>query len=157
MRRPKDRMELLFPILASGDQAKVRVEASKLLKEIDDDIRALNREARLIREMVGRYGGAVDGLTSKDRSAKVRDAALALAAGGRKELTSQDVIDYLADKEAITFDVRRPASMAGSILTQMPEFRRIAMNRFQFVGQQQDPQGGSSAGGGPIEQQNENS
>lgn len=133
MPKPKDRMKTLFPVLATGDGSKIRTEATRLLQEIQEDIGSLNRDAKLIRELLARYGGAVDGLDSKERSMKVREAALALAKGGKKELTAQEVIDHIAD-EGITFDVKRPASMAGTVLSQMPQFKRIEMNRFQYVG-----------------------
>ena len=133
----KDRMKALFPVLATGDSTKIRDEASKLLDEIQAEVSSLNKEAKLIRELLGRYGGAVDGLSSTERSAKVREAALALAHAGGTELTAQQVIDYIADADGLTFDVKRPASMAGSVLSQMPEFKRVEMNRFQYVGEGQ--------------------
>lgn len=128
----KDRMKELFPVLTTGDSNKIRDEASKLLDEIQAEISSLNKEAKLIRELLTRYGGAVDGLDSRERSTKVREAALALVNGGKTELTSQEVIDHIAETEGIAFDVKRPASMAGSVLSQMPEFQRVEMNRFQF-------------------------
>ncbi|MGB2695678.1 MAG: hypothetical protein WBD55_10900 [Dehalococcoidia bacterium] len=135
MARTKDRMKALFPVLATGDSNKIREEASKLLQEIQYEISSLNKEGKLIRELLARYGGAVDGLSSRERSTKVRDAALALARSGHAELSSQEVIDHIADQEGIAFDVKRPASMAGTVLSQMPEFERIAMNRFQYIGE----------------------
>ena len=134
----KDRMKALFPVLATGDSNKIRDEASKLLDEIQTEVSSLNKEAKLIRELLARYGGAVDGLSSTERSAKVREAAFALVKAGKKELTSQEVIDHIE----IAFDVKRPASMAGSVLSQMPEFKRVEMNRFQYVGEgQPSPRG----------------
>jgi len=133
----KDRVRALFPALATGDAAKIRKEASNELRDIQEDINKLNREAKLIRELVARYGGAADSLTSTERSAKVRDAALALAQSGKSEVNAQEVINYLTETEGIVFDVKRPASMAGTILSRMPEFRRVAMNRFKFVGEKQ--------------------
>ena len=127
----KDRMKALFPVLATGDSNRIRDEASKLLDEIQAEVSSLNKEAKLIRELLGRYGGAVDGLSSKERSTKIREAALDLVKSGKTELTSQEVIDHIE----ITFDVKRPASMAGSVLSQMPEFKRVEMNRFQYVGE----------------------
>lgn len=138
MAKTKDRMRTLFPVLATGDSAKIRAEASKLLRGIQEDISGLNREAKLIRELMARYGGSADNLTPKERSAKVRDAALALAQSGKSEVTAQEVIDYLAEEEEIIFAMKRPASMAGTILSQMKEFKRLEMNRFKYIGTGQD-------------------
>ena len=134
MARPKDRMQALFPVLATGDSAKIRSEASNLLGEIQDDIGRLNREAKLIRELVARYGGAADSMSSTERSEKVRHAALALAKSGKNEVTAQEVIQYLADTEGVVFAIKRPASMAGTILSQMEQFERVEMSRFKYIG-----------------------
>lgn len=132
---PRDRVKALFEVLANSDVTKVREEGERILSQIQEDISALHRDAKIVRELLGRYGGAEDLLTPRGRSAKVREAALALVQGGRQELTAQDVIDHLIESQGIEFDVRRPASMAGTILSQMNEFERVAMNRFKYVGE----------------------
>lgn len=134
MAKLKDRMQALFPVLATGDSAEIRSEATKLLDEIQEDIARLTREAKLIRELVARYGGSKDSMTSTERSEKVRQAAIALARSGKSEVTVHEVIEYLADREGVVFAVKRPASMAGSILAQMEQFERVAMGRFKYIG-----------------------
>ena len=134
MPKTKDKIQALFPALATGDSAKIRSEASKLLDEIQEEISRLNREARLIRELVGRYGGSADSMTSTERSAKVRHAALALAQSGKSEVSPQDVLVYLSETEGVVFAVKRPASMAGTILSSMEQFERIGMGRFKYLG-----------------------
>jgi hypothetical protein len=129
---PKDRLKSFFEVIAQGDATKIRLTGQGLLDEIQKDVAKLNRDARMIRDLLPRYGGAVDSMTPAQRSAKVREAALALAESGKSELTSQDVLDYLKSQGNPDFAVKRPASMVGSVLFQMPEFERVEMNRFRY-------------------------
>lgn len=132
---PRDRVKELFDVLAGGDAPKVRQEGERIMNEIQEDINRLHRDSKMVRDLLARYGGAADALTPRERSAKVREAALALANSGKHELTAQDVIDHLKESEDIEFDVTRPGSMAGSVLSQMDEFERVAQNRFKYVGE----------------------
>jgi hypothetical protein len=133
----KDRIKPLFSILATGDDTKMRQEANKVLREIKDERDALARDERLVRELLRRYGNAVD--KSGDRSAKIRETALALARGGMTILTPQQVIDYLSRTQGITFDVQKPASVAGTILGGMAEFKHRERNQFEFIGDGEEP------------------
>lgn len=133
----KDRIKPLFAILASGDAARLREAAALTIREIQDEQNELNRDIRLIRDLVNRYGGPADGLTSRERSAKVREAALALVERGATLLTPQQVVDYLGETEGITFDVKRPASVVATILRRLPQFKHLEKNQFQFVGHSQ--------------------
>ncbi len=135
---PRDRVKELFEVLAGGDAPKVRQEGERILGEIQEDINGLHRDAKMVRDLLGKYGGAADALTPRERSASVREAALALARSGKHELSAQDVIDHLKETEGIEFDVTRPGSMAGSVLSQMDEFERVAQNRFKYVGEADD-------------------
>jgi len=128
----KDRIKPLFAILATGDAARLRNEAALAIKEIEEEQKELNRDIRLIRDLVERYGGAADGLTSHERSTKIREAALALVRSGKYTLSAQDVVDYIRETEGVTFDVKRPASVAGTVLARLDEFERLEMNRFRF-------------------------
>ena len=133
----KDRIKPLFTILATGETGKVRDEAARAIREIQEEQNDLARDIKLIRDLVARYGGAADGLTPQERSAKVRDAALALAANGQTVLKAQDVVDYMKNSEGIEFDVKRPASLVGTVLNQLAEFERVEMNQFKFKGEKQ--------------------
>lgn len=130
---PKDRIKPLFDALSNGGVTEVRQVGELIEQEIQGEIAALNKEIKLVRNLVERYGGPSDGLSSSERSAKVREAALALAGQGRAVLTAQDVLDYLAE-QGVEFDMKRPGSMVGTILSQMSEFRRLKQNQFQFNG-----------------------
>jgi len=132
----KDRIKPLFSILAAGDATKMRQEANKVLREIKDERDALAHDERLVRELLHRYGNAID--KSGDRSATIRDAALALAKGGTTILTPQQIIDYLRT-QGITFDVQKPASVAGTILGHMAEFKHRERNQFEFIGDGEEP------------------
>lgn len=132
----KDRLKPLFPILATGDDIKVREATNRVLREIKDEKDALARDERLIRELLHRYGNSV--AKHGDRSTKIRETALTLARGGMTILTPQQIIDYLR-MNGITFDVQKPASVAGTILGQMKEFKRIERNQFEFIGNREEP------------------
>jgi hypothetical protein len=132
----RDRIKPLFSILATGDDTKVRQAADRILQDIKDEKDALARDEKLIRELLDRYGNSVN--KSSDRSMKIREAALALASSGMTILTPQQVIDYLKGQGA-TFDVQKPASVAGTILRHMVEFKRIERNQFEFVGNREEP------------------
>jgi hypothetical protein len=128
----KDRIKPLFTVLETGDAVKFREAAEGAIREIEEDQRRLNRDIRFIRDLVERYGGAADGLTSHERSTKIRDAAFALAKLGKYTLTAQDVVDYIRETEGIKFDVKRPASVVGTVLARLEEFQRLEMNQFRF-------------------------
>ena len=129
----KDRIKPLFAILATADAGRIRQEAARQLREIQEEVNALNRDAKLIRDLAGRYGGAEDGLTPSERGAKIREAALALVGMGKTIVTPQEVIDHLQQTEGIVFDVKRPASVAGTVLARSDEFERLETNRFRFI------------------------
>jgi hypothetical protein len=132
----RDRIKPLFSILATGDDPKVRQAANRILQDIKDEKDALARDEKLIRELLDRYGNSVN--KSSDRSTKIREAALALASGGMAILTPQQVIDYLRT-QGTTFDVKKPASVAGTILGKMAEFEHIDRNQFEFIGNHEEP------------------
>jgi hypothetical protein len=130
----KDRVKPLLAILADGDAVRIRKESARYIREIQQEVAALNKDAKLIRELVDRFGGATDSLTSRERSTKISEAAVALAESGQRVLTPQDVLDYLKDREGITFGVGKPASVAGTVLSRMEEFERLKRNQFRYVG-----------------------
>jgi len=132
----KDRLKPLFAILAAGDDIKVREASNRVLREIKDEKDALARDEKLIRELLDRYGNSV--AKHGDRSTKIRETALALARGGMTTVTPQQVIDYLRT-QGITFDVQKPASIAGTILVRMAEFKRVDRNQFEFIGDGEEP------------------
>ena len=140
----RDRLRALFEVVAEGDPTKVRHEGKRLLDEVDSAMVALRRDRRMIEDLLGRYGGAEDEMTPPQRSARVRQAAIALASAGREELTAQDVLEHL-EASNVRFAVKRPASMVGSVLFQMDEFERLGVNRFKYTGASSDsesPQNG---------------
>ncbi len=130
----KDRVRPLFDVISDGDAAKIRKEANRQLREINEEIVVLKRDASLIKDLVNRYGGTADGMTSQGRSEKIRTTALALARGGMNVLTPQDVLDYLRMTDGVTFAVQRPGSVVGTVLNNMDEFERLGKNRFKYNG-----------------------
>jgi len=128
----KDRVKPLFDAIATGDLNRIRQEGKRQLAEIQDEQTALAKDAKLIKELLGRYGGPMDNFTPQERSAKVREVAIMIAAGGQKVLSPQDVIDYLSEEESIAFDVKRPASLVGTILNNMDAFERLGKNQFRY-------------------------
>lgn len=134
MAAKKDRVKPLFEAISTGDLNKIRQEAKRQLQEIQEAQAELSRDAKLIKELVARYGGPTDNLAPNERSAKVREAVLALVEKGQKVITPQDVVGYLAEEENIAFDVKRPASLVGTILSNMDSFERLEKNKFRFLG-----------------------
>ena len=130
----KDRVRPLFDLISGGDSARIRKEANRQLREINEEIVVLKRDASLIKDLVNRYGGTADGMTSQGRSEMIRTTALALARGGMDVLTPQNVLDYLRMTDGVTFDVQRPGSVVGSVLNNMDEFERLGKNRFKYNG-----------------------
>jgi hypothetical protein len=131
----KDRVKPLFDALSSGDDARIRQQASQQLREIREEMAALKRDEKLISELVQRYGGPSDGLSSSERTEKVREAALALAKSGKRMLTTEDVLSYLKEEMDIRLDVKRPGSLVGTVLSKMPEFDQVERNRYRFKGE----------------------
>lgn len=141
--RKRDRIQPLFKILASGDAAELRQKAKSILKEIQDEQNKLSRDAKLIRELINRYGGSADNMTPSERSARVREAALVLARSGKAILTPQDVVAYLEDG-GTQFSVNKPGSVVGTVLAGMKdEFERLEQNQFRFKGDQSAENGDS--------------
>jgi hypothetical protein len=128
---PRDRLRPLFEVIASGDPAKVRQEGTRLIEAIVDDIADLRKDKKMIDDLLVRYGGAEDQLTPAERSAKVREAALALASSGRDVITPGEVLEHLKGKN-IEFAISRPASMVGTVLFQMDEFERLGVGQFKY-------------------------
>ncbi len=135
MRKQRDRIKPLLSIIATADPKAVRQQAQRTLKEIQDEQAALARDIKLIRDLVRRYGGTVDEMTPRKRSEKVKEAALALVGEGKRIITPQDVLDYVEQTEGVRFDVRKPASLVGTVLAGMKnEFERVEQNRFAYLG-----------------------
>ena len=130
----KDRVRPLFDAISTGDLNRIRQEAKRQLQEIQEAQAELSRDSKLIKELIARYGGPTDNLAPNERSAKVREAALAMADRGHSVITPQDVLTYLAEEQNVAFDVKRPASLVGTILNNMDSFERIEKNQFRFTG-----------------------
>ena len=58
---------------------------------------------------------------------------MGLANSGKSEISAEDVLDTLPKDDQI-FSMARPATVVGAVLRSMPEFVRVAKNRFQFKG-----------------------
>lgn len=120
------------------------------LSEIQEDITALKRQKAVMEGFLALYvPGSVaetgrmkpvgvphevapDGLSPNQRSHLIREAALELVREGKTVLSAGDVIGALAQK-GIQFGVKRPNSMAGTVISGMPEFDRIGPDRFSYV------------------------
>ena len=70
---------------------------------------------------------------AEERRELVRSAALGLANSGQNEISAEDVLETLPKEDQI-FRMSRPAAVVGAVLRSMPEFVRVAKNRFQFKG-----------------------
>ena len=68
-----------------------------------------------------------------ERKELVRSGALGLANSGKDEISAEDVLETLPQDDQI-FKMARPATVVGAVLRSMPEFVRVAKNRFQFKG-----------------------
>ena len=66
-----------------------------------------------------------------ERKELVRSGALGLANSGKREISAEDVLGVLPKGDQI-FNMARPATVVGAVLRSMPEFVRVAKNRFQF-------------------------
>lgn len=75
-----------------------------------------------------------DGFTGKQRGEVVREEARRLGSEGLHVVTTKHVLDALAAR-GITFTIRRPTSMIGSVLKSMKEFKRLGPDRFEYVGE----------------------
>lgn len=129
----KDRLRALLDVIANRDPPKIRQEGMRLRVAIDEDIARLRRDRKMIDELLVRYGGSADELTSAERSTKVREAAVAVAESGSPVVTTGAVLSYLKDK-GVEFAVKRPASMVGTVLFQMDDFERLGVNQFKYRG-----------------------
>lgn len=153
----KDFAKALLTLAAQDDQvAELHRQCVSALRAIDEEIKHLQQQAALVRNLLTLYGevsaaGATaavippatapaaltdsdDGLPSRKRGALIRQAALELARSGRSELSARDVLGALKAK-GVAFSVKRPASMVGTVLNAMPEFRRLEQNRYAFLAQ----------------------
>lgn len=70
---------------------------------------------------------------AEERKELVRSGALGLANSGQNEISAEDVLEALPKDDQI-FQMSRPATVVGAVLRSMPEFVRVAKNRFQFKG-----------------------
>lgn len=70
---------------------------------------------------------------ASERKELVRSGALGLANSGQNEISAEDVLETLPEDDQI-FQMSRPATVVGAVLRSMPEFVRVAKNRFQFKG-----------------------
>jgi hypothetical protein len=130
-----DRIKPVLDAIRTDDPAKVRAAAQKQLKKIQAAQAKLNQDAKLVRDLASRYGPAQDSLTPKKRSEKVRGAALALVDAGQSIVTSQEILSYLEQNDGIRFDVRKPASLVGTVMNGMKgEFKAIERNRYAYIG-----------------------
>ena len=70
---------------------------------------------------------------ASERKELVRSGALGLAHSGQSEISAEDVLEALPKDDRI-FRMSRPATVVGAVLRSMPEFVRVARNRFRFKG-----------------------
>lgn len=112
---------------------RLRSKLSYAARSADTKIRIVTDENRV---MFALRSGAAGGKTRGGATARrdtVQEKALELARGGKRSITAEDVLDAL-DKEGVTFDVARPATMVGAVLRAMPEFERVGRNEFRYRG-----------------------
>ena len=68
---------------------------------------------------------------ASERKELVRSGALELVNSGKQEISAEDVLEVLPQDDQI-FSMARPATVVGAVLRSMPEFARVAKNRFQL-------------------------
>ena len=68
---------------------------------------------------------------ASERKELVRSGALELVNSGKQEISAEDVLEVLPQDDQI-FSMARPATVVGAVLRSMPEFARVAKNRFQI-------------------------
>lgn len=147
----KDFIKPITRLVANGENEKIAAAVNKSLAEIQEEIAALRQQEALLKGLVAFYAPSHrveappkkvptvpasitdDGLIAQDRSRMVRETALKLAQGGTTVLSAGDVIEALANM-GVVFSIKRPASMAGTVLAGMREFNHVEQNRFAFVG-----------------------
>ena len=132
MSNKRDRVKPLFEAIAAGNPNGIRQTGKRLLQEIQQEQAALTKDAKLLKELLARYGGPIDTFGPSERSAKVRETALAMAMKGRTTITAHEVVAYLAEEENIAFDVERPASVVGTILNSMDAFKQIEKGKYRY-------------------------
>jgi len=151
----KDWVKTIAKIISGGDTRKLADAVAEGLAEIDKDLKLLQEQASIIRRLGAYYAptwqisderepeqpvaqagpvAKADGLTSKERSALVKKAALSLAQQGHSVLSARDVLSELRQQGTV-FTIHRPASMVGTVLSRMPEFERRGMDQFYYRGE----------------------
>ena len=113
---PKIRAKLAYAARITGRRLRVATDGKRVLFALRGDGRPRG----------GRVG-------TGHRRELILAKALELARAGRGELTAEDVLSAL-DADGVTFDVARPATMAGAVLRAAPEFERTGRNVFRFRG-----------------------
>jgi len=132
----KDKLQPLYRLLGEGNVSKAVEMGEELVKELEEELSSKRKQIALVREILGPYRNSMskDGLTPTERGQRIRQAALVLVTRGAQLVTTQEVLDYLREEEGIEFAVRRPASVVGTVVAKMGEFKRADMGRFRFVG-----------------------
>ena len=145
----------LFPLIEQAAH-ELELESRKLeetvllMRRLGDQYRALEPLARPTSrletagqaapapptrvETLARVTPAPEG---RERGATIREAALALVRRGVTTVTSRDVITELAAR-GVTLDVKRPASVIGTVLSRMPGFVRGSKDLYRFTAAESD-------------------
>ena len=131
--------------LAAADGKAATARALEMREEIKWTIRAL-QEQSLVIESVGqylyeKYGEPDDAplpltvVEESRRSEYIKFSAIdAAKASSRSYINSAEVVEQLA-RVGMTLDVGQPNAVVGTVLSRLPEFKRVGANRFEHVGE----------------------
>jgi hypothetical protein len=156
MAKDKDTFKHLMKLAIEERTNELRTEGIAAVQAIQREIMELQRQSTVITYLLNKYTGMTEPIITtfpmpagkpvgaapdtqrsrQDRTALVKQTALELAKAGNLEISTNDVLDAL-HRKGITLDVKRPTSMIGTVLKAMPEFKRLEMNRFQYVGEKE--------------------
>ncbi len=114
---PALRSKLGYAARAAGVKLRTASDGSKLIFALQ------KKSASAVQNREG----------ATERKELVRSGALGLANSGQNEISAEDVLEALPQDDQI-FQMSRPATVVGAVLRSMPEFARVAKNRFQFKG-----------------------
>jgi len=132
----KDRLKPLYKHLGEGNVSAAVEMGDRLLAEFEEEIIAKRKQMGVLKEILAPYRDSIsrDGFTSSERGELVRQAAFKLAERGLTIITPPDIEAYLKEEEQIVLDVKRPASVIGTVLAKAKEFDRVDKGKFRYIG-----------------------
>lgn len=117
------------------------------LSEVHEEINALQREAQIVESLLGylsehhlpNHSGepvrttASFGVPEGERGQCILEMAQEVVDKGQLVVAPRDVLNKLTDNR-LDLGVKYPTTVIGNVLARSPDFRRLARNRFEYVG-----------------------